>query len=62
MDYSWDEIDLLADLLEAELAGCTINRPVVRALALRVAELCPDIQATMGLVARRMAACVEAGE
>ncbi|MDO8608104.1 MAG: hypothetical protein Q7R40_16330 [Phaeospirillum sp.] len=62
MDYSWDEIDLLADVLEAELAGRTINRPAARDLALRVAELCPDIQATMGLVARRMVGCVEAGE
>ncbi|TAN70267.1 MAG: hypothetical protein EPN20_05800 [Magnetospirillum sp.] len=62
MDYSWEEIDQLAAMLEAELAGRRIDHVAARDLALRVAELCPDIQTTMGLVARRMAGCVEVSD
>ncbi len=62
MDYSWDEIDQLAEVLEAELAGHRIDPVTTRNLALRLAELCPDIQATMALVAQRMAGGVEACE
>ena len=62
MDYSWEEIDRLAVVLEAELAGQRIDPGAARDLALRLAELCPEIQATMERVAKRMAGCVEAVE
>lgn len=62
MDYSWKEIDRLAEVLEAELAGQKIDPITARELALRLAELCPEIQASMVQVAKRMAGCVEARE
>lgn len=61
MEYSWAEIDQLAEILEAELVGERIDQGAARNLALRLAALCPEIQASMALVAKRMAGRVEAG-
>lgn len=59
VDYTWEEIDQMADILEAEIAGGRFDPPAARNLALRVAELCPDIRASMNLIAVRMMEHVE---
>jgi hypothetical protein len=59
MDYTWEEIDQLAELLEAEATGSIPDPGTTRRLALRLAGLCPEISATMGRVAQRMAEYVE---
>lgn len=62
MDYTWEEIDQMAEILEAEIAGSRVDLPAARTLALRVAELCPDIRASMNLIAIRMTEHVESVE
>lgn len=59
MDYTWEEIDRMADILEAEIAGGRFDPSGARTLALRVADLCPDIRASMNLIAARMTEYVE---
>ena len=53
MQYRWEEIDLLAELLEAEAAGQPIDHGQARDLAERLTELCPDIARTMRRVVDR---------
>lgn len=60
MDFTWAEIDQMALILEAEIAGRVFDPPAARHLALRVAALCPDIGASMNLIATRMMEYVEA--
>jgi len=60
MDYTFGEIDQLAEILDAEYRGLAVDRSRGRKLALRLIQLCPEIQGTMSRVATRMTA--EAGE
>lgn len=53
MQYRWEEIDQLAEILEAEAAGQPIDMARARALAQRLTELCPDIARTMTMVIER---------
>lgn len=52
--YSWDEIDQLAELLEAEVNGLPINADEIYRLAASVAMDCPEIVASMHRVMHRM--------
>ncbi|OAN45584.1 hypothetical protein A6A04_06715 [Paramagnetospirillum marisnigri] len=53
MQYRWEEIDQLAEILEAEAAGHSIDHERARHLAQRLCELCPDIARTMSRVIER---------
>ena len=53
MKYRWEEIDQLAEILEAEVAGLPINVDLARDLAQRLTHLCPDIARTMSRVIER---------
>lgn len=55
MQYRWEEIDQLADLLEAEAAGQPVDSEQARVLAERLISLCPDIAKTMSRVVERFA-------
>lgn len=55
MHHSFDEIDELGLILEAEAGGDAIDRSKGRALAMQLAELYPVIGASMTRIARRMA-------
>ncbi|WP_096701509.1 hypothetical protein [Magnetospirillum sp. 15-1] len=54
MKYTWEEIELLAKILEAELAGNPVNWRAGHELALRLAHLYPEIGRSMGRIAQRM--------
>jgi len=54
MKFTFEEIDQLAALLEAEADGRAFDLHEAGLLALRLAELCPEIGASMRLVAQRM--------
>lgn len=54
MQYRWEEIDQLAEILEAEVAGLPINVDLARDLAARLTHLCPDIALTMKRVIERL--------
>jgi len=54
MQYRWEEIDQLAEILEAEAAGQPIDVELARSLAEKLTELCPDIARTMHLVIDRV--------
>jgi hypothetical protein len=54
MQYRWEEIDQLAEILEAEAAGQPIDIERARSLAHKLTELCPDIARTMHLVIDRV--------
>ena len=54
MQYRWEEIDQLAEILEAEVAGLPINVDLARDLAQRLTHLCPDIARTMNRVVERL--------
>lgn len=54
MKYRWEEIELLIDLLEAEVQGRPIDRAEASRLAAKLAQLCPEIAGTMGRVNSRM--------
>ncbi len=60
MDYTFGEIDQLAEILDAECRGLAVDRSRGRKLALHLIRLCPEIGGTMSRVAMRMAA--EGGE
>ncbi|HLO78575.1 MAG TPA: hypothetical protein VK196_19140 [Magnetospirillum sp.] len=51
----WQDIRQLASLIEAEAEGRPVDRDLAVTLARRLAERHPHIQASMGLVVRRMA-------
>lgn len=53
MKYRWEEIDQLAEILEAEAAGHPIDVEHARSLAAQLSELCPDIALTMRRVVER---------
>jgi len=53
MQYRWEEIDQLAEILEAEAAGQSFDQNLARQLAERLTELCPDIALTMRRVMDR---------
>ena len=53
MQYRWEEIDQLAEILEAEVVGLPINADLARDLAERLTHLCPDIALTMNRVMER---------
>jgi len=53
MQYRWEEIDQLADILEAEASGQVVDARVAHSLAQRLVELCPDIALSMRRVAER---------
>ncbi|MBI3445586.1 MAG: hypothetical protein HY055_09555 [Magnetospirillum sp.] len=55
MQYRWEEIDQLADILEAEAAGHKVDEAKARDLAERLIGLCPDIARTMSRVVERFA-------
>lgn len=55
MKYRWEEIDQLAEILEAEAAGRPVDYRQARNLAERLVTLCPDIARTMNLAAERFA-------
>ncbi len=55
MQYRWEEIDQLAEILEAEVAGQPIDTERARQLAERLIRLCPDIAKTMHMVVARFA-------
>lgn len=55
MKYRWEEIDQLAEILEAEAAGRPVDYQQARSLAERLVTLCPDIARTMNLAAERFA-------
>ncbi len=54
MTTRWDDIRLLADMIEAEAEGREIDRRQADLLAARLAERLPGIRASMGLVRHRM--------
>jgi hypothetical protein len=54
MQYSWEEIDQLATILEAEAAGRDVDVERARQLAGQLARTCPDIAATMTRIINRM--------
>jgi hypothetical protein len=54
MQYRWEEIDQLAEILEAEAAGKPFDMERARQLAHRLTELCPDIARTMNMVIARV--------
>lgn len=54
MQYRWEEIDQLTEILEAEAAGQPFDLDLARTLAERLTELCPDIARTMRLVMERV--------
>lgn len=54
MQYRWEEIDQLAEILEAEAAGQPIDVEKACTLAQKLTELCPDIARTMRLVIDRV--------
>lgn len=54
MQYRWEEIDQLAEILEAEAAGRSIDQSLARELAERLTELCPDIARTMRRIIDRV--------
>lgn len=53
MKYTWDEIDQLAAILEAELAGKPVDRQEADRLAARLGEICPSIAKTMDMIRAR---------
>ena len=53
MQYRWEEIEQLAELLEAEAAGHAVDVNKARDLAERLTRLCPDIAMTMSRVVER---------
>ena len=55
MQYRWEEIDQLAAILEAEVAGHPVDVDRARELAERLVRLCPDIALTMSRVVERFA-------
>lgn len=55
MQYRWEEIDQLAEILEAEAAGHPVDVNRARELAERLIRLCPDIARTMNRVVDRFA-------
>ncbi|KIL96994.1 hypothetical protein CCC_01787 [Paramagnetospirillum magnetotacticum MS-1] len=55
MLYRWEEIDQLAEILEAEVAGHPVDTDRARELAERLVRLCPDIAKTMSRVIERFA-------
>ena len=54
MQYRWEEIDQLAEILEAEAAGHSFDTQMARQLAERLTELCPNIALTMRRVIDRV--------
>ena len=56
MQYRWEEIDQLAEILEAEVAGLPVDADLARDLAKRLTHLCPDIARTMNMVIERLGA------
>jgi hypothetical protein len=56
MKYSWEEIEMLADILAAEADGRPVDRNEASRLADRLAESCPEIRNSMDLVKKRMVA------
>lgn len=55
MKYRWEEIDQLAEILEAEAAGHPVDSNRALELAERLVALCPDIARTMKRVVERFA-------
>ncbi len=53
MQYRWEEIDQLTEILEAEVAGHPVDTDRARELAERLTRLCPDIAKTMSRVVER---------
>ncbi|EME70964.1 hypothetical protein H261_05234 [Paramagnetospirillum caucaseum] len=53
MDHSWDEIDQLTEILEAEAAGDSVNTGKACELAGRLMESCPEIACSLGLILSR---------
>lgn len=58
MQYRWEEIDQLTEILEAEAAGHPVDEAKARDLAERLTRLCPEIARTMKLVIERFAPAV----
>ena len=56
MQYSFEEIDILEAILEAESDGREFDAGQARWAALRLADRCPEIAASMNRVAARMLA------
>jgi hypothetical protein len=61
MNYSWEEMEAMCTILEAEIAGKPVDRGEAALLAAQLAELCPDIARSMMQVAGRMAASAHQG-
>jgi hypothetical protein len=53
MQYRWEEIDQLAEILEAEAAGHPVDLDRARDLAEKLTQLCPDIAGTMSRAMER---------
>lgn len=60
MQYRWEEIDQLAEILEEEVAGRPIDIELARTLAHRLTELCPDIAMTMRMLIERVSGQAQA--
>ncbi len=56
MKYSWEELEMLADILAAEAEGRPVDRKEAGRLADRLSQNCPDIRRTMDMVKKRMVA------
>lgn len=56
MNYSWDEIEHLTEILEAEVEGRPVDRDKARRLAERLSEIFPVIRNSMAQVVTRMGA------
>ncbi|MDO8606809.1 MAG: hypothetical protein Q7R40_09765 [Phaeospirillum sp.] len=59
MQYRWEEIDQLAEILEAEVAGQPFDLNLARDLAERLIRLCPDIARSMSQVIDRLSQTTE---
>jgi len=53
VDYNWEEIDELAEILESEAMGQSVNAGKACELAHRLIELCPEIACSMRLILSR---------
>ncbi len=56
MNYSWDEIEHLTEILEAEVEGRPVDLERAHALAERLSEIFPVIRNSMAQVVARMRA------
>jgi hypothetical protein len=55
MYQGWHEVEKLTTILEAEYSGQSIDSAEAHGLALKIAQIYPDVRRTMDLIVDRMA-------